>query len=172
MPCTIVVVVVLAAVLAPGVWADLVGCDACVAVSTEVCKAVAASLAKAGKSGKANVVAKASAIEATLEKVCDVDHMRYYTHPPPQLMPACKSFLTKHKDAIESFFESFSTVETGCRAAVRGLCVTDLDVCRKYREKEVVVANVNTLEFESKTAGGAKKSAGGIKTHGLKREEL
>jgi hypothetical protein len=161
------------------VAADLVECDACVAISTELCKAALKHNEKLGEhptdrrqnkereDGK-YVTPMPIIVEAAIANVCEIPHLRYYTHPPPLLQPACVKFLERHRKEVQDFFEVFHRKGISCRAAVDIMCASTTRVCYDYDVENVVAGGTETVAYTDPVAtkqrgGGGPLGAGGDK---------
>lgn len=153
-----VVVLLLSSATAYAAKPSLVECDACVAVTTELCKASLkhnerlqefSDRSKNAEPSKRapSVLPMAEHIAATMKTLCEVQHMRYYTHPPPVLLPACTKFLKTHHDEVTEFFSTFHRNDLTCRAAVDTFCASTTRVCYTFDAKPVTQGGTETLEF-------------------------
>jgi len=143
--------VALAAVLlgALAVWDSaaaaptLVECDGCVAVTSEVCRAVF----KDKQRLPPGVVAA-----ETFGGLCEIDNLRYYTNPPPVLLPACKKFLAARQEDLEAYFEEATRESLGdsCRDAVKTICGPTCG--EKYKAAPVTQGGLRTIEYRDPNA--------------------
>jgi hypothetical protein len=142
--------VIATSVSAAGGIADLlVECDACVAVTSEVCRAVF----KDKQRLPPGVVAS-----EMLGGVCEIDNLRYYTNPPPVLLPACKKFLAARQEDVEAAFEEVSRDALGgsCRGAVKNVCGAACG--KKLKAVPVEQGGLKTLEYRDPDAKAGDSS--------------
>ena len=155
---------------------DLVLCDACVAVTTEMCDAALKHNKVLGEdsdkrnnkvpSGGRKMTPMSVVMAETMADACHIDRLRKYSHPPPVLTPKCHAFLAKHEDDVEEFFQTFHRKEESerkCRVAVDILCNDVTGVCLDFDHENIDRGGVQTYEFREK---GTKPDKGGMKTWG------
>ena len=176
MRATLLLFVAAAALVASPVASDLVMCDACVAVTTEMCTASLKHNKVLGEAGDKTKSKKFPAGKAmtpmsvvmaeTMADACHIDRLRKYSHPPPVLTPKCNAFLAKYEDEVDAFFETFhrkDEEELKCRVAIDLLCNDVTEVCKDYDHEAIDRGGVQTYEFREK---GTAPSKDGMKTWG------
>jgi hypothetical protein len=175
-------VIAVAAVVPTALAHDLVECDACVAATTEMCAAALQHKAMLGglshreygkKHGK-KTKPMAAVLAAVQKDICDIERLRKYTHPPPQLTPKCKAFSRSYAGEITEFFETFAQRDMECRAAVDAFCVERTKVCSGFVSEAVERGSVTTSEFskrksntDAKKKKNKKKERSKPKTYGV-----
>lgn len=166
--------------------ADIIMCDACVGITTEMCHAALQHLevmriAEAEAHGRAGYnphgahevgiggnaytagirdntgpAPMASVMAFAYRDACGA--MGKYNFPPHLLIPKCHEMKRLYGSIIETFFETFHRKGINCARGVDLLCAYQLDVCAMYDSEDRMIGGVATTVYVEKENGRSKRA--------------